>query len=229
MPQGLEVNPSTTLIVDLSRVIGGRQTISVKVRDEREGVTSEVQRDVTTIIEDVNERAHAEKLRAQAAHVIKRASVHTVIGELANADRVPEITSAMEVISERVAEFNSKAKTCKVTVGFLPLPISVALGPEAARALADHVREELQDVKAHLQAGETTKVRADLHRIKNLGGLAVGMQRDAITFALENVNACYQVLKTDTKDKGGLSETSESVGRTLDVSSIDNAIQLFTY
>lgn len=229
MGDRLEVNPKTTLIVDLSRVIGGKETVSTKVRDERDGATSEVEREVVVTIADVEERAHGEKLRAQAAHVIKRSSVSTVIGALADSDRVPEIQSAMDEVMARVEEFNANAKTCKVSVGFLPLPISVALGPEAARALADHVRGELVDLRDNLKGGATSKVRAALLRVKNLGALAVGMQRDAITFALEQANSAYQVLRTDTKDKGGLAETPESVGRTLDVSSIENAIQLFTY
>lgn len=228
----MELNPKTVLLIPLSRVRGGKTTKRTKLDEgptgaNGEGVFKETKVKVT--IENVDERATAEKLVAQAAHVIRRASVCTLIGYLTPQERIAEIDADLAEVRARANVFNANAETCQITIGCMPVEISVALGPEAARALADHVREELTRLRDQLRAGDAPGARATLLRSKNLHTLSVGVQADSIRFAIQEGNDRLADLKDALKDKGGISESPESAGKALDLSMIEAGIGMFTY
>lgn len=228
----MELNPKTTLLIPLSRVRGGKKTQRTKLDAGATGPNGEgafVTTKIKVTIANVDERTTAEKLVAQATHVIRRASNFTLIGYLTPIERLPEIEADLAEVRARAETFNANAETCQVSIGCMPVEISVALGPEAARALADHVREELTRLRDQLRAGEVTSARATLLRSKNLHTLSVGVQADSIRFAIEEGNDRLSDLRKALKDKGGISESPESAGKGLDLSMIEAGIGMFTY
>lgn len=228
----MELNPKTVLLIPLSRIRGGKRTQRTKVDAGAVGAKGEgafVETKVKVTIENVEERETAEALLKQAVHVIRRASTLTLIGYLTPQERLPEIEADLNELRERVALFNANAKTCQISIGCMPIEISVALGPEAARALADHVREELTRLRDQLRAGDATGARNTLLRTKNLHTLSVGVQADSIRFAIQEGHERLSDLKRAIKGSGGVSEAPESAGRSLDLGMIESGIEMFIY
>jgi hypothetical protein len=228
----IAVNPGVVLVTSLSRVQGGRTTTRRKIREDPEGNALETEANVTVRIENVTERANAEALVQEATHIIRKNSTHTVIGYLTDEGRIQAMNQAFHALKGKASDFNASAITCHVEIGFLPIAIATALGAEAARALADHVRGELETLRDSLKAGDHKKARAILlpTRAGNLKQLATGPQADAIEFALEEGREALKTIKDRIKEgSGGVSETPESVGKSLDLPSIENAIEMFRY
>jgi len=228
----MKLNPKTTLLINLSRVRGGKTTQRTRLSEGETGPNAEgyfKEAKIKVTVENVEERATAEKLVAQGAHCLRRASVATILGQLAPTERLPEIESDLALVRERAEKFNRSADTCQVTIGYMPIEISVALGPEAARALADHVRDELTTLRDQLRSGNLTGARATLIRAKNLDTLAVGIQADAIRFAIEEGNSRLADLREKTRGSDGVSEAPESAGRSLDLSMLEAGIGMVTY
>lgn len=126
-------------------------------------------------------------------------------------------------------------------IAIMPIPIDYNR-EEAVREIARAIRETLTDVLTALQAGEV----ADFHKLKirciNLDKLAVGMQSDAIRFALERFETARKEIKTAAnaaRKKALASEAREAdadkaaadaaarVGRSLDLEEIQVAIDHF--
>lgn len=223
--KSLAVNPDTVLLIPTSRVVGGRETRSQTIRNDQSGNRIETERNVTTIVSDIKERKRAEAIVASAVHVIRRSSTHTMIGYLAPKSALDSIMVALDSVKGEAIDFNGEALTCRVEIGALPIEISIAMGPECARALADHVRSEIEALANTLRAGDANATRAILLRTKNLGSLAVGPQAEAITFAIQEGADRLRALK-DAIKRG---ETPESAGRALDLGMIESAQGMFTY
>ena len=224
----MQLNPKTNLYVSTSRVIGGKTTQTTRLGA---GVTGEqgegafTERKVKVTIDNVDERTTAEKLVASAAHLIRKASVATMLGYLGPREKLPQIEADFAELRKRADTFNGWATTCRVQITFLSVEISVALGPEAARALADHVRDELTTLRAQLRAGDDSGTRATLLRAKNLSTLSVGAMAQAIAFAIDEGREALKTLRERVK----ANETPESAGKALDLSMIEAGIANFTY
>lgn len=223
----MNLNPSTLLIAPMFRVQGGRETHRVPISDQadtRSGAHVSVG-EITTIIYDQQEYENAQAIVLQARHAVRKYATHTIIGYLVDKSLLSAMSSDIESIRNAGNWFNQRAHTCQVAISYLPIEISVALGPESARALADHVHDELVALRDALRAGEPSKARAVMLRTKNLNALAVGVQSDAIRFAIEEGRDALSKLKEAIK----ASESPESAGRHLDLGMIDSGIATFTY
>lgn len=224
----MQLNPKTNLYVSTSRVIGGKTTQSTRLDAGVAGPNKEgafTERKVKVTIDNVDERTTAEKLVATAAHLIRKASVATMLGYLGPREKLPQIEADFAELRKRADTFNAWATTCRVQITFLSVEISVALGPEAARALADHVRDELTMLRAQLRAGEADAARATLLRSKNLATLSVGAMAQAIDFAIQEGKDALSTLRERIK----ANETPESAGKALDLTMIEAGIANFTY
>lgn len=225
MPQEFQIHPDTTLMVDRSRIVGGKITTREIIRDHANGEGRTTETKVLVQIADEAERAKAENIRSRAYTAIRQRTTYTIIGHLAPRDRVSEIMRVLSEISEEASAFNAIARTCQVEIGLLPIDIAVSLGPEAVRAIADHVRTELEAMRNQLRAGDAKGAQNTLIRTRNLQDLAVGVQADSIRFAVEEAGDRLSELKKRIK----ASESTESAGRSLDLAMIESGIDLFTY
>jgi len=80
MADQLTIHPETTLVVDRCRVIGGKESTTEGIRDERIGEARETERKTIVRIEDVEERETAERISALAKGIIRRYTTSTLIG-----------------------------------------------------------------------------------------------------------------------------------------------------
>jgi len=231
MADQLTIHPETTLVVDRCRVIGGKESTTEGIRDERIGEARETERKTIVRIEDVEERETAERISALAKGIIRRYTTSTLIGSLAPRDRVAELERELGPVHAQASAFNGRAHYSRVEVGILPIPIAVALDAECARALADHVRVSLEKLRDLLRSGELSGARNLLrpYGIGNIDQLAVGVQADSIRFALEEARERLSELARKVKGDGAIAETPESIGRGLDLTMIESAIGMFTY
>jgi hypothetical protein len=225
----IQINPGTILLVPSSRVDGGKTRSTRKVKHDpiNAGDGERIEYDVKVEVQDKEERANAEKLIQQALHAIRSRSTCTPIGYLADSAQLAEIVQVYGKIKLAGENFNKVSKFSKVSVSFAPFEIGSQLvsNEECAKALADHVRGELQDLHGHLSAGDVNGVRNVLLRCKRMHTLAVGTQGHAIKFAIEEAGGALRALRE--KIKGN--ETPESAGRSLTLPMIDAAIETFTY
>lgn len=223
----MNLNPSTLLIAPMFRVQGGRETHRRPISDQEDTRTGKHVSvgEVTVIVHDQQEYEDAQAIVLRARHAVRKFSVHTIIGYLLDKALMPDMVDEITRVKEAGDDFNRRAHTCQVAISYLPIEISVALGPESARALADHVHDELVALRDALRAGEPKPARAVLLRTKNLNALAVGVQSDAIRFAIEEGRDALSKLKEAIK----ASESPESAGRHLDLGMIDSGIATFTY
>lgn len=224
----MNLNPSTIFIAPDFRVRGGKETHTAPISDNTRGNARIGVSEVTTIVHDEQEYADAKAIVSQARHAVRSHSTHTIIGYLTDKSRIDDIKSDVARVKESADEFNARARTCQVVIYYLPIPISVALGAEAARHLADHVREELSALHTALRAGRIDGedgARSVLLRTKNLHLLAVGVQSEAIVFSVEEGADRLRDLKAAIKAK----ESPESAGRHLDLGMIESGIATFSY
>jgi len=228
----MQLNPNTVLIVSTSRVRGGSRTRRIKLNEHTIGTQGEGLKTETKVvreIHDVDEHTQATRYVQKAKDLIRAVATNTIIGWICAKERLGTLDADLAELAENVRAFNARARTCQVAIGALQLDVRVALGPETARALADHVREEMVELKGALQAGDLSKVRAIHIRTKNLPALSVGVQAQSIKFALEESVSRARDLREAINKR---SESPESAGRSLTPESlamIDAAIGMFTY
>lgn len=160
---------------------------------------------------------------------------------------------ALKVIEAEIAEIATEAARLntlgaeearsdrRAHIGIMPIPIDFDR-EEAVREIARTIRETMTEVLTALQAGAVD----DFHKLKircmNLDKLAVGMQSDAIRFALERFAEAAKEIKTaanEARKKALASAAREAdadkaaadaaakLGRKLDLESIQVAIDHF--
>lgn len=230
MADKIEINPRTLLFLSRSRVVGGKTTHSETLRDDLTGQRRESEIKTEITIENVSERKTAEAIVGRATHAIRKVTSATLIGHLGPAEVLPIVESELDEIRADASRFNADAKTCHVEIGLIPVKIAVALGAEAIRAIAEESQAKLISVRDALKAGDRSKVRNTIREAKNLHTLAVGPVADAIAFAVDEARERARELADRCKDQGnGVSEAPESVGRTLDLTMLENAIAMLTY
>jgi hypothetical protein len=229
MPDKIEINPETLLYLSRSRVVGGKTTRSETIADDLTGQRRDVEIKTEVVIDNVAERKGAEALVSRATHAIRKVTSATLIGHLGPADVLPVVEAELDEIRADATRFNAEASTCHVEIGLIPVKIAVALGAEAIRAIASEVQAKLSSVRDALKAGDSAKVRNTIREAKNLHTLAVGPIADAIAFGLDEARERASELKERTREHNGVSETGESVGRTLDLSMLESAIAMLTY
>lgn len=229
MSQTYELNPETMLVLNRSRVVGGKTSRTEIVREDLTGARQELEKRVETVIDDIEERRLAENLVARTHGAIRRVAQATLLGALAPRGEFAGLVGEFDLIARGAHDFNARARTCRVEVGVIGIEISIALGPSAVKAIAEEVQARLADIIEALRAGNVHKIEGAIRVSKNLASLAVGPVADAITFALDEARERFRELKERMKDKGGIAETGESVGRSLDLSMLASAIDMLTY
>jgi hypothetical protein len=224
-PTGLRIPANSVLLIPTCRVEGGKQTTSRKLREDEEGNKIEVAREVTTLINDVQERKQAEALASAGTYQVRRVAHSTPIGYVTTRDRLPDIDAGLAELRAQVDAFNGCAQFCNVKLGYLPIPLSVDLGPEVAQAMADTIRAGFERALDAIRAGDPRKVQNVLTGIHNSDQLCTGVMRDSVLMALDQVRDAIRTLREDVKR--GLSP--ESAGASYDASMIEAAIGLFSY
>lgn len=235
----LPINPGTILLTPASRVEGGkvRRTQKVAQNATNGGAGEAIEYKVEVEVADLEERKNAENLVARGMQIVRRHSTHTLIGYLAAPDVLPEVIGEYSKLRLAADQFNASAKFSHVSISFAPFEIGTQLASneECAKALADHVRGELTEMRTKLLAGDVVGTRNVLLRCKRMHTLSVGTQADAIKFAIEEGAGALKILGAAIKR----SETPESAGRALAgdpakgvrslLAMLDSAIETFTY
>lgn len=224
----LKINPGMALLIPSSRVVGGkkqkRQIVDAKTIGER----YEEHAETFLVIADKAEHKRATAIVQEATHAIRSRSALTPIGYLSDASVIAEVSAEYARIKGLADAFNASAKHCHVSISWIPMPIAMAITPDAAKAIADHVREELTDLRKVIGAGDQKQIRAILLRAKNLPALAVGTQSDAIRFAIEDAKTAQRAIN----ERVANGETPESAGRSVIATGLpmmDAAIETFTH
>lgn len=227
--QEIAINPGTILLVPSSRVDGGKSRHTKKIAHKalNGGDGEQIEYKVDVEIPDKEERANAEKLILRALVVIRERSTYTPIGYLADPAMLPEIVSKYGELRLAADTFNASSRFSKVSISFAPFEIGTQLrdNEECAKALADHVRSELEDLRAKLVVGDVNGARNVLLRCKRMHTLSTGTQADGIKFAIEESAGALKVLRNAIKNN----ESPESAGRALALPMVDAAIETFTY
>ena len=86
------------------------------------------------------------------------------------------------------------------------------------------IREKLAKLRDAFRASNFTKIGAAVSACKGLDKLAVGIQADAIRFALDTVEGLRETLHTALDQK----QAPEAAGAALDLDAIEGAIAMFT-
>lgn len=225
----LPINPGTILLCPASKVEGGKKRITRK-RGERSlnsGAGEATDFDVTIEVQDAEERRKAENLVLRGTQIIRQHATLTSIGYLSAPEELTEVVKKFSALKLSAENFNATSTFSKVVVSFLPIEIggTLSTNEECAKALADHVRSELESLRDALTSGNVVKVTNILLGCRRMHTLSVGTQADAIKFAIEESVAQKTVLKRRIHD----GETSESAGRALKMPMVDSAIETFTY
>jgi hypothetical protein len=224
-PSGLRIPANSILVIPACRVEGGKSTTSRKIREDEEGNRLETERNVTVVIEDREERTRAESLASAGTYQIRRCAHSTPIGYVTTQERISEIENGLFQVRAQVATFNATALHCEVRIGYLAIPLSVDLGPEVARAMADSLREGFQRAHDAILAGDPRKVQTVLTSIQNAHELCTGVMRDSAMMALDQVRDAIRVLREDAK-RG---VAPESAGASYVQDMVEAAIGLFSY
>ena len=220
----LSINPETTLIIPLCKVTGGKRIKRTVVREEKDGRGRVIDAEVTTEIDDVVERRTAEAFYHAQVYILRKHAQHTELGYLTDHEGVKAIAAGMRPLVEEVEGFNLHARTCQVDFGVVPVEIAVQLGAPAARALAREIRSELEALRDAFRAGDPSAVRAVILRTPNLAALAVGVQAESITFALDEARDKLTELKGRIRE-GAKASTA---GAEIDISMIEAGIGMFS-
>jgi hypothetical protein len=224
-PDALRLPSGSVVVIPRCVVTGGKSTISNKVREDEEGNRIEVERNVTTTIEDKEEREQAEKLASAGVYQIRRACHSTPIGYVTHRDNLPEIDQGLTQLRAQVATFNGGSVHSRVSVSYLLIPLLAELGPEEAKAMADTIREGLERTLDAIRSGSARKATNALTGIQNMDQLCTGVQRESVLMALDQVKDAIRHLREETKR--GLSEASAGASAPVDM--IEAGIGLFSY
>lgn len=227
MADKIEINPETYLFLSRSRVVGGKTTRSETIADDLTGQRRDVEIKTEVVIDNVAERKGAEAIVSKAVHAIRKATSATPIGHLGPKAVLPVIQGELDEIKIEADTFNASASTCHVEIGLIPMMISVALGPEAIRAIAEECQAKLISVRDALKAGDSAKVRNTIREAKNLHTLAVGPVADAIAFAMDEARDRAHELKA--RLDADVHADRATVGASLDLAMLESAIAMLTY
>lgn len=225
----LPINPGTILLCQESKVIGGKRRIT-KMKSQSAINAGDGQRtefDVKIEVENVEERREAENLIQRAVQAIRAHSTLTSIGYLCDAEGLTEVVKKFSEIKLAADTFNKNSGHSKAHISFIPIEIggTLSTNEECAKALADHVRGELEGLYDSLRAGDAKRAKNILLGCRRMHVLSVGTQADAIKFAIEDSAKGLKILNRRITD----GETPESAGRALKLPMVESAIETFTY
>jgi hypothetical protein len=224
-PGALRIPANSVLVIPTCKVQGGRSTTSTKLREDEEGNRVETAREVVVVIEDKDERERAEKLASAGVYQIRRCAHSTPVGYVTTTDRIAEIEAGLSKVRGQVATFNGSARHSHVQIGYLAIPLSVDLGPEVAKALADGLREGFERARDAIRTGKPEKVQSVLTGIQNAHELCTGVMRESALLALDQVKDAIRYLREE--GKRGVAEPSAGASYVPDM--IEAAIGLFSY
>jgi hypothetical protein len=86
------------------------------------------------------------------------------------------------------------------------------------------IREKLSKLVAAFRSGDTKKVNTAVTGCKGVNKLAVGIQGDAVKFALDIIDVTREALHKALDEK----QAPEAAGAALDLDAIEGAIAMFT-
>jgi hypothetical protein len=179
-------------------------------------------------IDHVEIKEAMDKVVGAARHIITRKfGVATPLGCVLDAEALKAVDAVLAPLKAEAEALNARAKAegsaRRAYIGYAPAALMLdheATAVEIYRA----IRQKLGKLRDAFRAGDVKKVNAAVAGCKGIQRLAVGIQADAVRFAVDTVASLREGLH-DALDKG---QTPESAGAALDLDAIESAIVMFT-
>jgi hypothetical protein len=230
------INANSVLLAPEMRVAGGKKI--KRYRDdaatEQHGNRVKTAGSWEAIVFDVEERKEGEAIVATGIGIVRQIATSTPFGWIMDRGSLARLDEKVDALKRRAAEFNLRARTCRVIVDVIPVGIDVA-DPRVAARLTQHVVTELQAARDALASGgrsiagdEVTPKQAvtavqtlirtriaSLHEVV-MGGPAA----QHVVWAQEAIVGAFRKLR----EAVNRDETPESAGRSLEAAGDLNAI-----
>lgn len=236
------------LIIDQSTASGGiryeRRALDESPINQGNGIKT-VHRSTKTV-DHVGYCAAVDACVKRVDYALRKHGTKVGKNWFADAPGLAAIEAAVAEITREAARLNThdavEARSDRrAYIGILPMPIDFDRA-EAVREIARTIRETLGEIEAALRAGAVE----DFHKLKlrslNMDKLAVGMQSDAIRFALDCFAAARRTVKEASRtaakkaaDAGASARkadeaavaAAQACGAALDLEAIQVAIDHF--
>lgn len=228
--QSVQIRPGY-VVLDVSSATGGvhyqrREIEQHKIGPDHEGL--QARHETVKTVDHVVAVKDVDAVVKQVDYAIRKYCAKTVFGPFADEDNLAKLQAEVAKIKAEAVEVNERAVAVgsarRAYIGIVPAKLDV-VSPEAAEEIARTVREVLGDLRDALRVGDVgPRFDGVFLRSKNLANLAVGLQSDAVRFALD----CVKEARKRVKDAIKKGETPESAGGSLDLGPVEQAIDLFT-
>lgn len=206
----IHINPAMILVVPAVRVVGGKRTATKTVKEQKNGQALNLTKQTVIEYDNRDERKQAEDFAQRARNMARQLATYTPLGYLASEDARPQLEDKIKALKAEGAKLNKSLGTCQVQTEIALLKMEVSVTAEIATLVNNHIREDLEQLRTAI-AGGATDARNVFNRTRNIASLAVGIQSDAIKFALEEAKAAIKTGKAVTE-----------------LPHLDNAITLFS-
>jgi hypothetical protein len=218
------------LLIDTCRCAGGvhrkLKDTHTEVVNQGNGIARDYQGHVE--IDHVQVKADMDKLVGAAKYIIgKKHGVATPLGCILDAEAVKAVDAELAPLKAEAERMNELARTegsdRRCYVGYAPTQLMLdneATALEIYRA----IREKLSKLVAAFRSGDTKKVNTAVTGCKGVNKLAVGIQGDAVKFALDIIDVTREALHKALDEK----QAPEAAGAALDLDAIEGAIAMFT-
>jgi hypothetical protein len=172
---------------------------------------------------DPQEHAEAVKVRAAARALVTGVTIASEFGQLCPLTREQALTERLARADDMVREYNSRARTCRVTFASLRGRIASDDG-QAERAVAGEVRALLASLDSGIRAADPEAIRAAASKAKGLAAMLTDTASERVSAAVREArDAAIEITKRIVK--GG--EVAETVLAEIKTEAIRTASACF--
>lgn len=217
------------LIVDTSTAVGGITYDRTPILEKNFGRAGlEKQFKTKKIVDHVEACAKVDAVVHKADYLMKKYCTRTTFGWFADDYVLETIKAEVVKLREEMDDANRFARlsgsTRRGRIAIVPAKLEHD-GEDAVREVARTVYDTLCAIRDCLVAGEIKNpLTVALDKARNLDRLAVGVQATTIAFALERAASARKEIRERVKT----GEDAETVGKSVDLSAIDAALDMFS-
>jgi HPt (histidine-containing phosphotransfer) domain-containing protein len=223
---GLSVRdlPDCLLLVPEIGKRGGLHYIRVSERNvATDDNSAKLEMETVKIVDDVDEHSEATGLVTRWKYALGKLGRHTPGGIVVRKDRLAEVTELCDAGRDAFAEFNARAKTCKVSFYAWVFEVN---GSNAAnlQSLIDDIGEKLSELESAMVSMDPKGMRDVLKKSKGFAELLPAEVAERLAAARESAQAKAEELSRAEKKIGRLDKKLQDELGTTDPEAYTAAI-----
>ncbi len=176
------------LILEIESTIEGVEVTRKPVSEAPKGKSFVTVVEETRTIPNANELRDAEEFVKRATEAIQALAIQGPGGLLGDYEDKAKIVKDIRKFNAERDAINAKAKHIQVKWDVYMFTLETVADRQTVTMIAERIRTSLEGLRDSL--GDTDKARTEFAKVRDLAPMAVGVQSDAVRYALEQAKAC---------------------------------------